>query len=89
MAVFLIVATKGHKTLEAKLETTLPDAFYPVRDDAWLVEYDGTTQQVADALGIRSGEVGAGLVVPVVNYSGRGSMDMWEWLQLHLNRETA
>lgn len=67
----------------------LPGAFYPVRDDVWLVEYDGTTQQAADALGIRSGEVGSGLVVPVINYSGRGAMDMWEWLQLHLSRESA
>jgi hypothetical protein len=56
--------------------------------DTWLVAYEGTTKSLAEKLGIRSGEVGTGVVFPISNYSGRASSDTWEWLGLNVTRDT-
>jgi hypothetical protein len=86
MPVYAIIATKRPEDLGRKIETDYPDDFISVRDDVWLVDYDGTTQGLAAKLGIRSGESGSGLVIPVDTYSGRANADIWDWLKVHMSR---
>lgn len=83
MQIFAVIAIKGPKTIETALESVAPDDFYALKDDVWLVAFEGTTQQLAEKLGIRDGKNGTGLVAPIGNYSGRASTDLWEWLKVH------
>jgi hypothetical protein len=83
MLLFAVIATRGHKTIASAIEAKHQGKFYPVKDDVWLVAYDGTTQSLAEDLGIRDGRNGSGLVIPVGNYSGRASADLWEWLKVN------
>lgn len=82
MPIYAVIATKGHKTIEAAIEAKFPGKFYALKDDTWFVASDGgTTAKIADELGIRDGRTGSGLVVPIRNYSGRAPADLWEWLE--------
>ncbi|CAO3372932.1 hypothetical protein [Azospirillum argentinense] len=81
MSIFAVIATKGNKTIGAVLERQAAGRFYALKDDVWLVTYDGTTQKLAEDLGIRDGRNGSGLVIPVPNYSGRGAPELWEWIR--------
>lgn len=86
MPIFAVIAIRDPSKIKERLDSLSPDS-YPVTDSAWLATFDGTTDQFADRLGVRHGETGTGLVLPVRNYSGRGPADMWEWLELHWRKE--
>jgi hypothetical protein len=73
--VFAVIATRG-----AEVQKLPEPSYYEIKDDAWLVSYEGTTRQLAERLGIRGGESGSGLVILAAGYSGRASSDVWEWL---------
>ena len=50
----------------------------------WLVAYDGTTNDLAEAIGLGDDEsMGTAIVVPVTSYSGYAPRGLWEWLKLH------
>ena len=81
--IFAVIALKNAPALAAKIRD-MELTSLSLTDDSWLAVYGGTTREFAEALGIRSGEIGvAGLVVPVENYSGRASSDVWEWLKVN------
>jgi hypothetical protein len=65
------------------LGIVVPEKFYEIKESVWLVSYDGTSQQLAEKLGIRDGASGTGIVTPICNYSGRASGDLWEWLKVN------
>lgn len=82
MSAYLILATD---TTYAKLEAKVDEHFaetskFFLRDGAWLVDYDGTTQLLSEKLGIRAGDTEPGVVFLIANYSGRAAPDIWEWL---------
>lgn len=82
MSVFAVMSMgDGASTLEAKIASVVGEGSrFLLRDDVWLVAYDGTTQLLAEKLGIRSGESQPGIVLLVSNFSGRASPDIWAWL---------
>jgi hypothetical protein len=82
MRVFIVVATITPPKVGEAI-TSLKLANYPLRSDAWLVASESTTRELAEKLGIRGGENGAGLVCLIEGYSGRLVKDAWEWLALH------
>ena len=50
----------------------------------YFVSYDGTTTELAEALGYGDDKaVGSGVVIPITNYSGYASKNLWEWLSIH------
>ena len=50
----------------------------------WLVSYSGTTEDLADAIGLGDDQnVGMAIVLPVTNYAGYAHRSLWEWLRLH------
>jgi hypothetical protein len=80
--VFVVIATRG----QGRIKDALVDQeveYFEIKTDAWLVASDNTTRALAEKLGIRNGEKGAGLVVSIDTYSGRLPKDTWEWLRLH------
>jgi hypothetical protein len=83
MRVFVVIATG---TTPQKVLTAIQDGKYtylPVKGDVWLVAFEGTTRELAEAIGIRGGENGPGLVCAIASYSGRLPNQAWEWLALH------
>lgn len=69
------------------------DRYQLASDAGWLVRYKGTSTEVSDHLqitgqpeGVKT-PVGAVLVIPVTNYHGRASADMWEWLKDRLESD--
>ncbi len=81
--IFAVIALRNTDAIAKKIRSLeLPSL--AVSDDVWLASYGGTTKEFAEALGIRSGEIGAaGLVIPVENYSGRAASEIWEWLKVN------
>ena len=81
MGIFLVTATDKQADVEASVRNNFPDAFYRVPNNtAWFVVFKGTTIELSEKLGLTSGGSGSGVVIPVNNYYGRASKDMWEWL---------
>ena len=53
---------------------------------AYFVSYQGTTRTLSEAVGYGNDkEVGTGVVIPVSNYFGYASTELWEWLEIHHN----
>ena len=48
----------------------------------YFVSYNGTTRELANAVGFGDGKTNRGIVIPVTNYYGFASRDLWEWLEL-------
>jgi hypothetical protein len=88
MPVFVVIATRGADQIGERVGTLDGiKARFPIKDDAWLVTYEGTTRSLAEELGIRSGDSGSGLVFPIANYAGRAASELWEWLKLHMPKD--
>jgi hypothetical protein len=83
MQVFVVVAIQKPIDVEENLKVVTPEKYFAVKDGVWLAAFDGTAQQLAEKLEIRSGKAGTGLVTPISNYSGRASSDLWEWLKVN------
>lgn len=88
MPVYAIIATRTPREIGRKIEAEHQGSYLAVRDDVWLVDYDGTTRGLAEALGIRKGETGSGLVLSIGNYSGRANADIWDWLKVHMSGDS-
>lgn len=81
MGIFLVTATDKQDQVEMSVKENFTDLFYQVPNNtAWFVVFKGTTVELSERLGLTSGKSGSGVVIPVNNYYGRASKDMWEWL---------
>jgi hypothetical protein len=84
MSIFAVIAKAEEKNVRGRVTSIIPEGdWFEFKDDVWFVEFKGTSQDLAEKLGIRSGNVGAGIVIPISNYSGRAPSDTWEWLRAH------
>lgn len=58
----------------------------------WFIDFDGTTIELSNALGVtgqakgENSTVGSTLITAVTSYYGRGPTDMWEWLKIRFER---
>lgn len=95
MPIYLVVplvveSTRLNSAVEANVGAS--DRYKLQADRGWFVRYEGTTRELSDKIGLTGqakGEqspVGSGLIVPVSNYYGRGSTEMWEWLKTRLEQ---
>jgi hypothetical protein len=84
MAIFLVRVTRGPEAVGNQIKTLVPDDHLALATDTWLIDYPGTTRQLAEALGfLGEAAPSAGLVVAIDNYSGRANPDVWKWLKQH------
>jgi len=89
MHVFVVVVMRHPEEVSRRIADLIrtKDA-YQIKDDVWLVSYDGSAQALAERLGLRRADTGAiGIVFPVANYSGRARMSAWDWLKEHDARD--
>ena len=50
----------------------------------YFIDFNGTSKQVAEAVGFSSTEeVGSGVVLGITSYWGFAGKDLWEWLDLY------
>ncbi len=89
MPVFTVIALRDPAKVAANLEEKIEATNrYKLAENAWLVHYDGAIRDLAESIGIRSGESStAGLCLSVQNYAGRANPDIWEWFKLHWEKE--
>lgn len=85
---FIIAATSNRPAVEQAIDRESgrpapPIAALKIDDGVWLATFDGTTRQLAEMLGIRSGETGSGIVCAFSTYSGRQPGEVWEWLKVN------
>lgn len=53
---------------------------------AYFVSFNGTTRKLSETIGYGNDKnVGSGVVIPVSNYFGYASADLWEWLEIQQN----
>lgn len=78
---------------EAVRETIPAPNRYKLQANAgWLVQFDGTTVELSNAIGVTgqpkgtSAPLGSVIFVPVSGYYGRGPTDMWEWLKTRMEK---
>lgn len=83
MSVFIVVSTRAPcEELKQQIERSIPEGkSYALNETAWMIEYEGTTRDLAQKLDLMSGANGSAVVYRVSNYSGRASSFIWEWLQ--------
>lgn len=82
MRVFVVISTSSPPAVLSAIQR-LNHAHYAVKPDVWLVAAETTTRELTEALGIRGGENGAGLVCAISSYGGRLPKEAWEWLGLY------
>lgn len=88
MQTFLVVATRGEDAIMRAILELEPRAIYfIVKNDTWLVEYDGTAWELSDKLGIHSGANGDGIIVSASSFAGRGADVMWDWMMEYWHGE--
>ena len=69
--------------LRNKVETLGCPVYTDEDPMAYFVSYNGTTRELAEAIGLSDGKLGTGIVIPVSNYYGYAAKDLWEWIRIH------
>lgn len=83
-SVYFVTALSEAPKVRARLLAMIPeDDRFELAHDKWMVSYEGIAQDLAEKVGVRSGEeqIGTGLVLPVTIYSGRAPSGLWDWLR--------
>jgi hypothetical protein len=81
--VFIVGATAHSVEVAKTIAEKHFGNFFELKPDTWFISFDGTTRQLAEDIGIRSGESGSGVVAPLTGFSGRASKDVWDWLRVN------
>lgn len=83
MTIFVIIAQPNPHSpkLPGAIQTSFPDGFIQLSDDAWLVASSGSASALSDKLGISNGENGAAVVMEMAGYYGRASTNIWSWIK--------
>lgn len=84
---YAVIPFRAGTAIRQRLETVPHAGFYhEMAPSAYFISYKGTTRELAEAIGYNGDEgAGTGIVLPVSNYFGYASKDLWEWLALHAN----
>ena len=86
MTVFFVVSTSNPTAAGAAVAKVAPGNFRVLKSDAWFLDFQGTSQELAGKVGFLTGESGGGVVVPVTTYSGRAPADIWEWITQRMSK---
>lgn len=93
MAVFLISPLEEDSSnLEEKIkkEFAEPDRFPLLNGRDWLISSHDTSKTISEKLGIKKldneKESNPALVVPVSSFWGFGNPEMWDWLEMNIEK---
>ncbi len=85
--VYVVIPFRPGPAIQQLIEA-LPNmgVYIAMAPSAYFISYRGTTKELAEAIGYNGDEgAGTGIVLPVSNYFGYASKDLWEWLAIHAN----
>jgi hypothetical protein len=90
MTIFAVITPPDNQKLAA-LEAAVNEKFsgrvYKIATGQFAVSADNiTTQQVGERLGVGTGDLGFVLILPISNYYGWHSRNLWEWLAAESKR---
>jgi hypothetical protein len=85
MPVFVALLNRLADKAIPKIDDLGSENIHKIKDDAYLIDFNGTTRELAEKIGIRGSEAGeaTGIVFSIRNFSGRAPAEVWEWLSLH------
>lgn len=88
MGIFHVTAINNPDGIESAVKTNFANSHYPVPGTrSWFIDFNGTTKELSDVLGITTGQSGTGIILGVTTYFGRAPTDMWEWIKTRLERQ--
>ena len=81
--IYVVVPFRGREKIGTAIKKAkLPVYEYDGEDShVFFVSYGGTTQDLSEKVGLKGRREASGVVLPVSNYSGFASPDLWEWLR--------
>ena len=84
--IYVIIPFEQGEGFLSRLETLDISVCAVEAPAAYFVSFKGTTRELSEAIGYGDDEdVGLGIVIPVSNYFGYASAELWEWLGIHQN----
>ena len=83
MTVFVVIAQEGSDLakLPAALDACFPNAAYKLDENAWLVPFKGSAEDLSDKLGVTTGANGGAVILEVASYFGRANPNIWAWIK--------
>jgi len=86
MQVFAAFKISDPERVKSGLERYYEGNYYDAGDNVYFISTDGeTTRQLATKIGLgddNGNGFTSGIVVPVTNFWGRQSKDLWEWISV-------
>jgi hypothetical protein len=82
MPLYALISPADNPALEKAVAEKFKDRFFKIAPGQFVIstETTTTTQNVYEQMGIKGGGLGSVLVLPITNYSGWHSQNLWEWL---------
>jgi len=75
-----VLAQNNQALLAQAIQTHYAADSYALAAGQWLVVTTDAPKELCDKLGITDGKTASAVVVSFINYYGRASADIWEWL---------
>jgi len=91
MPAFVVIAISSPSETEMRINQSFKEEDrFSLMNGAWLVDYEGTTRQLAEKLELNKLTEGVtphtGVVFAISNYFGLAAPDTWEWLNARVTR---
>ena len=83
--IYAVISFEPSEELPDKISTLEVPVYDGEAPIAHFVSFKGTTRELAQKLGYDGNQAGTGIVIPVSNYFGFASRDLWEWLEVNEN----
>ena len=90
MPLFALISPEDNPALEKAVSERFKDRYYKIAPGQFVVSEDNaTTQSIFEGLGFRGGTLGLAIILPITNYAGWHSQNLWEWISAQSKRPPA
>ena len=83
--IFAVIPFESSPVLQEKIRELEVPTYDAEAPGVYFVSFKGTTRKLAEALGYNEDDEETGVVIPVSNYFGFASQNLWEWLEAYRN----
>ncbi len=77
--IYAVIPFDSEENITRQLNSLEQPVYFGEAPKAYFVSYNGTTSELANAVGLKEGGTSRGIVIPVTNYFGFANRDLWEW----------
>lgn len=79
--VYAVVLFDQPEEVRGQIEERITQRAYIHHRPVYFVQYNGTLEGLADELGFNDEVQGLGVIFPVLNFTGYGPGELWEWVR--------